>query len=642
LSGTTRGRELPLAAALYLLVTLAATWPLVRGLTHDLPGDYGDPLLNCWILAWDATHVGRGWWNANIFYPQPLALAYSEHLAAQALQIAPLYWLTGNAILCYNLLVLSTFVLSGLGMFLLAREFTGDAAAAIVAGLAFAFAPYRVASLPHIQVLSSAWMPITLYAFRRYFATRRRRALAAASAAWLLQNLSSGYYLLFFSPVVVMYLAWELTTRRLWNDKTTVAEIAMACAAVAAATVPFLLPYLELRRLGFNPRSLSETRRFSADVYGYATADPNIHFWGSIARAWPKAEGALFPGITVVVLAVVALARAIRAGRSNSEAAAVPLAQSVALLGILAVDIWLLLGLSIRLPGIKVTSLSRTLLISAGIAVALLAWSPRLRAAARAWLRSPAGFFAIVIVFAIVMSFGPDIRAGGRVVLGTNLYRAFYDYVPGFDGLRVPARFGLIVVFGLAALAGFALSQADRRRPDTQAQGFDRPLRRFARVLAGMLVVAESFAAPVPLNQNAADYERPGLAPLPDLDRRPPAVYSYVASLAGSTAIAELPLGEPAFDVRYMFYSTHHWRRLVNGYTGGVPREYEALDHALQDLVTRPERAWTALRAAGPTHVIVHEAFFADGRGPRVSHWLRAHGGREIAAFGTDRLFEMP
>src|SRR4029079_14488938 len=63
-----RHREIVRVAALYAAITSVSTWPLVRGLAHDLPGDYGDPLLSVWILAWDATHFGRGWWNANIFY----------------------------------------------------------------------------------------------------------------------------------------------------------------------------------------------------------------------------------------------------------------------------------------------------------------------------------------------------------------------------------------------------------------------------------------------------------------------------------------------------------------------------------------------------------------------------------------------
>ena len=151
------------------------------GLTRDIPWDLGDSLLNAWILAWDADHLLRflsgdfdalrNFWNANIFYPEPLTLAYSEHLFAQAVQILPIYALTGNIILCYNLLFLSTFVLSGLGMFLFVREVTGSPRAGFVAGLIYAFAPYRVPQFAHLQVISSQWMPFVLYGLRRYFLT---------------------------------------------------------------------------------------------------------------------------------------------------------------------------------------------------------------------------------------------------------------------------------------------------------------------------------------------------------------------------------------------------------------------------------------------------------------------------------------
>src|SRR5215218_7190711 len=123
----------------YLLVTLALTWPVAAGLTRDIPGDFGDPLFTSWVMAWDATHLGRGWWDANIFAPHPLALAYSEHFLPQGLQALPVYLATHNPLLGYNLVFLSTFVLSGLGMFLLGRELTGSAPAGFVAGLAFAF-----------------------------------------------------------------------------------------------------------------------------------------------------------------------------------------------------------------------------------------------------------------------------------------------------------------------------------------------------------------------------------------------------------------------------------------------------------------------------------------------------------------------
>ena len=87
---TSPRRDALVVTILYFALTLVLTWPLARSLTRDLPADLGDPLLNTWILAWDATHLGRGWWSANIFAPHPLALAYSEHLP-QGLQALPVY-----------------------------------------------------------------------------------------------------------------------------------------------------------------------------------------------------------------------------------------------------------------------------------------------------------------------------------------------------------------------------------------------------------------------------------------------------------------------------------------------------------------------------------------------------------------------
>src|SRR5688572_2363697 len=181
-----------------------------------------------WILAWGAEHVPRlltgsiswtGFWNGNIFHPEPLALALSEHLFGQTLQILPVYWLTGNIILCYNLLFISTFALSAFGTYLLVRDLTGDRRAAFLAGLIYGFLPYRIASVPHLQVLSSQWMPFALWglngAIDRFAAGSRipaMRYLAGAVGALVMQNWSCGYYLLYFAPFVPLFVLHRMWT----------------------------------------------------------------------------------------------------------------------------------------------------------------------------------------------------------------------------------------------------------------------------------------------------------------------------------------------------------------------------------------------------------------------------------------------
>src|SRR5262249_30231434 len=76
------------AATLVLFTALTAvmTWPQALHM-HDGVHDDGDPLLNAWALAWVAHQLPRApahLFDANIFYPERRALAFSETLIAPA------------------------------------------------------------------------------------------------------------------------------------------------------------------------------------------------------------------------------------------------------------------------------------------------------------------------------------------------------------------------------------------------------------------------------------------------------------------------------------------------------------------------------------------------------------------------------
>ncbi len=630
------------ACLAFAALTIVMTWPVARGLARDVPTDLGDPLLNAWILARDAAHILRAlgghlgalstYWHAGIFYPQPYALAYSEHLTPQALEILPVYALTANPILCYNLVFLSTFFISALGTFLFVRELTGDTAAAFVAGLAFGFAPYRFGSLSHVQVLSSCWVPFVLYGLRRFFVTRRTRPLAWASVAWFLQNLSCGYYLLFFSPVVVAYAAWEVATRRLWRDRRTVGALLVAAVAVAAATAPFMLPYFELRRLGFGPRPLAAADQYSAEVWSYLTADVTLRIWGRVARAWPHPEAQLFPGLTIVVLAFLAAVRAWPDKTGQAPAIGErPLA--AAFLAATAAVVALAAGWTLRTSWLRVTDLDRAVIVAAVLGLALVARSARVRRGLATWLKEPAGFFTLVVVVAAILTLGPHVRAHGRLVDDHNLYVLLYRYVPGFDGLRVPARFAMVVALGLAVLAGCGASAVKRRRGGSMVVA-----------AAGALILIESLVVPVPVNLRTIGFKQSGLVaqlgPV-RLGAEMPDAYRFVASLPADTAILELPFGEPAFEVRYMLHTLDHHHPIVNGYSGGSPRFYDRLSDVLAQAFVEPDRAWAALAASKATVVIVHEEDYQPGRGERVSRWLAANGAREVYHSGPDRVFDI-
>ena len=390
-------------------------------------------------MAWDATHLGRGWWNANIFHPHPLALAYSEHFLPAGAAGAAGLLVTANPILGYNLVFLSTFVLSGLGMFLFARELTGRRAGAFVAGLAYAFAPYRIASLPHLQVLSSAWMPFVLFGFRRYLATGGCSRWSGRSSAWIAQNLSCGYYLLFFSPVVVVYIAWELTVRAPLDehadrrdDRRRLRRGRGDDRAVHAAVSGAAEPAASARG------AAREVDRFSADVYAYLTAAPNLRRVGrTLVRAWPKPEGALFPGLTIVALAAVACVPCLaRTRASPAWFTAIGHRASRLVLSTLLFG-WIDSAAAAQDHEPRPGGAGRCRR-SLTIAVVALTRDPG-RSPALARARPPRILSLRSPLSAVVLSLGRESRRRGGWSLNQRPYALLYSFVPGFDGLRVPA-----------------------------------------------------------------------------------------------------------------------------------------------------------------------------------------------------------
>lgn len=668
ITGGRSDRSWILALAVYLAVAVVMTWPLVLGLGRDVPGDLGDALLNMWILGWGAEQVPRlltgqaslqEYWNANIFHPAPLALAFSEHLFGLVIQGLAVYHLTGNLILTYNLLFLSTFALSGVGMFLLSRDLLRDlfpanaeegttapwiAAGAFVAGLLYAFVPMRVAQVAHIQSLSSQWMPLALYGLRRFLVSGRPRALAGGSAALVMQNWSCGYYLIFFAPFVPLFVAHQMWTARQLRNWRRWLALAGAGALVAAATWPFLSLYLRAREIHGFERTRGEVVRFSADVYSYLTAPDALRVWGGVLQPFPKPEGELFFGAMMLLLALAGVlavaARVRRTSTAEETTVRSPLRRAAAwtagvALTVQAVGFAALIftgGFITSIAGVPLRATNAFRLITGIVvaAAALLALSPRIRRGAIALARSSIVFSMLLAGLAIWLSLGPLPQSRGETLQGLGLYALLYDHVPGFDGLRVPARYAMVAAVFLSIVAGAgaaAVLRASSRLPVA------------ATALVG-LVLVDLWFAPLPTNQTWAGGDVTPPARVQPADDAP-AVYHVLASLPDDIVVAEFPFGDPAWELRYVYYSTVHWKPLVNGYSGAFPREYQTTLARLQRLGTDPEAAWQALKAAGTTHVVVHAAAFPPGGADVVMRWLTDHFAVEIARFGDDVLFEM-
>ena len=638
----------------YIAIAIAMTWPLARVAGTRLAADTGDPAFNCWVLAWTMGQMLAAlggdpgalanFWNGNIFHPEPLTLAYSEHLVAEALQILPVYAATGNILLSYNLLFIATFALSGFTGYLLVRDLTGERWAAFFAGLAFAYAPYRLGQFSHLQILMSYWMPLVLLGLRRYFVTRRIRPLIGGSAALVMQNLSCGYFLIFFPPFVAAYALYEMVQRRLLRDRRVWIDLGLAAGAVLLVTWPFVRPYLEVRdQAGFGVRSREEIAMFSADTHAFATIAPSSQNLAETFSGFPKPEGEGFVGLTILAFAIVGagcgITRVLRITpwSTTPELLVVATAGSgIIFLGSAAVVLWFFVYGQLTLPvsgeWVIYRNATRPLvvaLVTSLIFVTLSTWARRQspQPSARAF-----GFFAVAAVAAAFLAFGPRIEVMGRP-MATGPYGLLFDYVPGFDGLRVPARYLMLVTLFMAVLAGLGAATLLSIRQRAVA---------IAMIAAGSAgILYESRVAPMSTNQPVIPDARYYAPEPPAVGRRINPIYRVVGQLPPASVLIEFPFGEPAYEILAVFYAGEHRRKLVNGYSGFFPRSYMDRVGPLKDVTVNPQRAAEVLKASGATHALVHEGAFLNDAGKDVSAWLESIGAREVTNHGRDRLFEL-
>jgi hypothetical protein len=163
-------------------------------------GGPGDPYLNLWILGWGmqavlsnpASLFNGTVFNANIFHPATGTLAYSDHLLLQSVVLAPLYALTHDVVLCYNVLLIASLVASALAMHLLVRLVVGSESGAYLAGLAWGFGSYHFSHLIHLQLQSLYFLPLTFFFLHRLISGRRTRDLVLLGVTAALQAVLVG------------------------------------------------------------------------------------------------------------------------------------------------------------------------------------------------------------------------------------------------------------------------------------------------------------------------------------------------------------------------------------------------------------------------------------------------------------------
>ena len=255
------GREVWIAAGGFAALTIALTYPQIRFMQSQV-GLHYDALFSVWRLAWIAHQVPHDplhLFDANIFYPALKTLAYSDALLLPGLIGAPLVWIGVHPVLVHNLLIVLSFVGSGVAMYILVRTVTGSVWAAWFSGAVFAFQPYRFAHYSQLELLWGWWIPLALWALHRMFTHHRVRDGALLGLFVALQAWSCIYYAVFLVTAVavvtvVMACGWSR------SQIVGLVKPAIAAALVCGIFVgPYAVPYVQAQST-VNTRSESEIR----------------------------------------------------------------------------------------------------------------------------------------------------------------------------------------------------------------------------------------------------------------------------------------------------------------------------------------------------------------------------------------------
>ncbi len=247
-------------------------------------------------------------------------------------------------------------------------------------------------------------------------------------------------------------------------------------------------------------------------------------------------------------------------------------------------------------------------------------------------------FLAALTIMAAVLAVGPELRLtpASKVPLVRHLpYDLLYWHLPGFDSMRVPGRFGVLFVLGIAGLAATGATTLLRRFASRDAS-------RLTHTRARVMIVSSLMLVGI-----AVEYANAPLAIVPlESGARIPAEYRWLATQPDARVI-ELPLlipdhtREQQFAAREQYFSLYHQHPIVNGNANVLPKGYKAL---VLDMQRFPSlRTITDVQGLGITDVVVHfDEFDGTQRADMERRLAERWEGLSLAAsFGETRIYRL-
>lgn len=553
----------------FLGLTALMTWPWVINL-RDAISDTGDPYMIAWTLWWDyyqTFHDPLRLFHANIFYPFQYTLAFSEHDYGIAILFFPLFIAGFKPLTVHSIATFAGFAFCGYGAFRLTRTLTNSTAAGWVAGIIFAFVPFRLQLLSHLHYLFAGWLPLTLEALVLFIRQRSWKRAAWLGVTFTMNGLTCITWMLYALVPLVLSAALLIVRYQLHRDKKLWQRGLVALAGALLILAPFMWPYYQAGKLYKFSWPPSEAMKYSAGVADWFSAGSRNQLWSKFGEGLPDRTNNLFPGLLALLLSIAAVLlipqRSVD-GTFSTEGNDAPRNKESPLQSdsrrvrwIRTLDAMILTAFIIAVMGIGyhnadirffrggTADRALSVLIIAIIVRCAFAYPGFLRRGTnqnlRESLRSPqrSDGYWIGIVWTIV---------GFLTATGTNFFmnRVLSDFLLPYRSLRIPSRAAMICYVGLAVLSGIGAMRlaallAARRKPL-------KVWITFAVIVAAL--VYELNAVPLAIGHGAVD---------------PDALTLALKETPMRGGLVELPTIAPDFPLHYaMLRAADHRRPLVN------------------------------------------------------------------------------
>jgi hypothetical protein len=307
------------ATLYFTAMTLVMTWPLVTRMGDSMVGMVGDNIYFVWMIGWfkkalfDLGVNPFNIWFLN--YPQGWSLAYTE-ITQSNLAIAMPFYFIGGEVFAYNMAMMISFVLSGLGMSLWVKKLTNRWDAALLAGTVYAFMPYHFAHfrIGHLNLSGIQWFPFYFMGLWDVFKAEKwswKPVLLGGIALGLIAN-TSMYYLYMTAIIsVFLVLVYLLMNKPLIKNmdfwKRVLALVLVSLPLVAFAAFPYVSLATEG---GLSDRNMGIVRKYSASPLDFFLPSTDHFLWGQwIGQNFSRdlwIEATLYVGIVSFGLAVLA------------------------------------------------------------------------------------------------------------------------------------------------------------------------------------------------------------------------------------------------------------------------------------------------------------------------------------------------